>query len=88
MSSYLRRDIGIWACITSVAHVVVGFLVKHGDGAILSYFFEPGDRSRILTNSFGLANWAGLVAVVIVVGGQTVGVRLSRRPRQLVEVEP
>jgi|GEM_PF-2669157 len=68
VSSYLRRDIGIWAGVTSVAHVVLGFLVKHADGQILSYFFEAGDRSRILTNSFGLANWTGLVAMVIVVG--------------------
>lgn len=68
VSSYLRRDIGIWAGVTSVAHVVLGFLVKHADGQILSYFFESGDRSRILTSSFGLANWAGLAAVVIVIG--------------------
>lgn len=68
VSSYLRRDIGIVAAITSIVHVVFGFLVKHGDGEILSYFFAPGDRSRVLTSSFGLANWAGLFAVVIVAG--------------------
>jgi methionine sulfoxide reductase heme-binding subunit len=67
ISSYLRRDIGLWAAVTSIAHVVFGFLVKHGDGQILGYFFEPGDRSRILTNSFGLANWVGLIAAAIVI---------------------
>lgn len=68
VSSYLRRDIGIWAAITSAAHVVFGLLVEHGNGEILSYFLEPGDRSRILTNSFGLANWAGLAAALIAIG--------------------
>lgn len=64
MSSYLRRDIGIWSAIVSVAHVVFGFLVQHADGQVLSYCFEAGDASRILTNSFGLANWAGLGAAM------------------------
>ncbi len=66
VSSYLRRDVGICAAIASVVHVVFGFLVKHVDGQILSYFFETDDRSRLLTSSFGLANWAGLAAVMIV----------------------
>lgn len=68
VSTYLRRDIGIWSAGVSIAHVVFGFLAKHGDGQLLGYFFEAGDRSRILTNAFGLANWAGLAAVVIVAG--------------------
>ncbi len=45
--------------------MIFGFLTQHSEG-IVSYFFEPDDRSRILTTSFGLANWAGLAAVVIV----------------------
>jgi len=62
LSSYLARDIGLIAATISVAHVTFGFLTQHTDG-IVSYFFAPDDRSRILTTSFGLANWAGLVAV-------------------------
>lgn len=65
LSSYLARDVGMWAAIASIAHVIFGFLVQHVDG-ILGYFFYPGDRSRILTTSFGLANWTGLAAVVVV----------------------
>jgi sulfoxide reductase heme-binding subunit YedZ len=65
LSSYLTRDVGIVAATVSIAHVIFGFLVDHSDG-ILGYFFEPDDRSRILTTSFGLANWTGLAAVVIV----------------------
>ena len=68
VSGYLRRDVGIWTAIASVVHVVFGFLVKHGDGELLGFFFQPGDRSRILTNSFGLANWAGLTALLIAAG--------------------
>jgi sulfoxide reductase heme-binding subunit YedZ len=68
ISTYLRRDVGIWTAITSTVHVIFGFLVKHGDGQLLGYFFEPGDRSSVLTNSFGLANWAGLAGVLIVAG--------------------
>jgi sulfoxide reductase heme-binding subunit YedZ len=66
ISSYLRRDVGIATAITSIVHMVFGFLVKHGDGEVLGYFFQPGDRTRILTNSFGLANWTGLAAILIV----------------------
>ena len=72
VSNYLRRDAGAWAAIVSVVHVIVG-LQLHGPPAatslgerILRYFFEP-DGSP-LTNSFGLANWTGLAATVIVVG--------------------
>lgn len=68
ISSYVRRDIGIWTAITSVIHIFFGFLVKHGDGELLGYFFHTGDRSRILTNSFGLANWAGLASILIAAG--------------------
>lgn len=68
LSSYVRRDIGFFAALLSVAHVVFGFLVRHGDGQLLGYFFESGDRSRILTSSFGLANWVGLLATLVVVG--------------------
>jgi len=70
VSSYLTRDVGTWAAIVSVIHVIAGFQV-HGPPAPLGeritlYFFAP-DASP-LTNTFGLGNWTGLVATVIVVG--------------------
>ncbi len=70
VSSYLARDVGMWAAIVSVVHVIAGFFV-HGPLApfgerILYYFFAP-DGSP-LTNAFGWGNWTGLAATVIVVG--------------------
>jgi methionine sulfoxide reductase heme-binding subunit len=70
ISSYLARDVGMWAAIVSVVHVIVGFFV-HGPPApfikrILLYFFESDGTP--LTNNFGWGNWTGLAATVIVVG--------------------
>lgn len=70
ISSYLARDVGMWAAIVSVIHVIAGFFV-HGPSAplierIRFYFFAP-DGSP-LTDSFGWGNWTGLAATVIVVG--------------------
>jgi methionine sulfoxide reductase heme-binding subunit len=70
MSSYLARDVGMWAAIISVIHVIVGFFV-HGPAApiverIFFYFFATDGTP--LTNNFGWGNWTGLAATVIVVG--------------------
>jgi methionine sulfoxide reductase heme-binding subunit len=67
VSSYLRRDMGMWTVIASVAHVIFGLQV-HGTGRIggfLDYFVADGSP---LTNSFGWANWTGLAALVIALG--------------------
>jgi methionine sulfoxide reductase heme-binding subunit len=70
ISTYLARDVGMWAAIMSMVHVIAGFFV-HGPPAPLSariiyYFFAPDGRP--LTNTFGWGNWTGLAATVIVVG--------------------
>jgi sulfoxide reductase heme-binding subunit YedZ len=70
ISTYLTRDVGIWAAIVSVIHVAIGLFV-HGPPApliqrILFYFFAPNGTP--LTNDFGWGNWTGLAATVIVVG--------------------
>jgi sulfoxide reductase heme-binding subunit YedZ len=66
VSSSLRRDVGTWTAIASVVHVILGFQL-HGRGifGFLGYFVADG---RPLANSFGLGNWTGLAALVIVVG--------------------
>lgn len=68
VSNYLSRDVGTWAAIGSVVHTIFALQV-HGSGRIrdfLSFFIAP-DGSPLL-NSFGLGNWTGLGALVIVVG--------------------
>jgi sulfoxide reductase heme-binding subunit YedZ len=65
VSSYLRRDVGAWTALFSVVHVVVSLTV-HGSGQIrhfLNFFVADGSPLR---NSFGLGNWTGLAALVIV----------------------
>jgi sulfoxide reductase heme-binding subunit YedZ len=70
ISSYLARDVGMWAAIVSVIHVIAGFFV-HGPPAPLSerilFYFFASDGTP-LTNSFGWGNWTGLAATIIVVG--------------------
>jgi methionine sulfoxide reductase heme-binding subunit len=65
VNSYLRRDVGMWAAILSLVHVIIGFQghTRNAFGFI-AYFVANG---RLLTNSFGLGNWTGLAATVIVV---------------------
>jgi sulfoxide reductase heme-binding subunit YedZ len=64
-NNYLRRDLGTWTAIWSVVHVVVGFQGHSGRTfGFVDYFFADG---KPLTNSFGLGNWTGLVATVLVV---------------------
>jgi sulfoxide reductase heme-binding subunit YedZ len=71
VSSYLRRDAGIWTAIFSIVHVISAVLmhVSHGSGVISSFvhFFVAQDGAP-LTNSFGLGNWTGLAASAIVLG--------------------
>ncbi|HEV8534321.1 MAG TPA: ferric reductase-like transmembrane domain-containing protein [Candidatus Limnocylindria bacterium] len=66
VSSYLRRDVGMWTAIVSVAHVMFGLQVHGRISEFLSYFFAPKDGPWL--NSFGFGNWTGLAATVIVVG--------------------
>lgn len=71
VSSYLRRDVGAWTAIFSVVHVICAVLihVSHGRGLFASFVhFFVAEDGRALTTSFGLGNWTGLAAVVIVLG--------------------
>ena len=74
VSSYLRRDIGIWAAVAIVAHVILGV---RSMGINFYYFFIDEGRPRV--NSFGWGNWTGLVALVIVVGLLTISTDRSLR---------
>lgn len=68
VSTSLPRDAGTWAAIFSVVHVIVAlqlWKVRSGILSFLDFFVADG---RPLTSSFGLGNWTGLAATVIVVG--------------------
>jgi DMSO/TMAO reductase YedYZ heme-binding membrane subunit len=59
--------VGAWTAVFSVAHVIVSLMV-HGSGQIrhfVDFFVADGSPLR---NSFGLGNWTGLAALVIVTG--------------------
>lgn len=66
VSTYLRRDLGVWTALWSLAHVVLAFQMGHEEGMarIVAFFFVDG---KPLTNSFGWGNWTGLAATVIAV---------------------
>ncbi len=69
VSNYLSRDVGAWAVIASVVHTIF-VLQAPGSGRtrdVLAFFFLAPDGKPLL-NSFGLGNWTGLAALVIVVG--------------------
>jgi methionine sulfoxide reductase heme-binding subunit len=67
ISSYLRRDLGAWTAITSVAHVTLA-LQPHAERGMLGFLDYFVTAGRPLSNSFGLGNWTGLAALVIVAG--------------------
>jgi sulfoxide reductase heme-binding subunit YedZ len=61
----IRRDIGIWAGITGILHVVFAFGTRY-NGEILRYFFYP-DSVRPLDTPFGIANDFGLAATIMLI---------------------
>ena len=67
-STDLRRDVGIWAGVFGLAHVVTGLQV-HFAGAFWKYFVYPnGDHWIPLRHDlFGFANWSGLAAALLLV---------------------
>lgn len=68
-SSYLRRDIGIWAGALALVHVIAGIQV-HMAGKFWLYFIPSPDEHAVLPvrfDVFGLTNYAGLVATVLLV---------------------
>mgnify|MGYP000035225796 CR=1 FL=1 len=67
VSSYLRRDIGIWAGITALIHVIAGLQVHMG-GKFWLYFVYPLEQARripVRFDLFGLTNHAGLIVTLI-----------------------
>lgn len=66
----LRRDFGIWTALLAVGHTAVGLTV-HLQGRMHLYFLAPADQrlpGPLRLDGFGLANHAGLLAVLLLVG--------------------
>ncbi len=63
VSTDLRRDIGIWCGILSIAHVALGLNVHMKSWTL--YFVT--DAGSLRTDFFGLANYSGLMAMLVVV---------------------
>lgn len=67
VSINLRRDVGIWAAISSMLHILFGLQV-HLKGQILLYFFMSyGGWYIPLLNLFGISNYIGAIATLILV---------------------
>lgn len=68
-NQYLRRDVGIWAGILGLSHVAFGLQV-HMRGKFWLYFVFPADQLHLLPlryDPFGLANYTGLAATLVLV---------------------
>jgi len=67
VSTDLRRDIGIWAGLLGLAHVIVGLQV-HMRGKFWLYFLSSPDQPHVIPlryNAFGIANYTGLGSTLI-----------------------
>lgn len=68
ISMDFRRDIGIWAGIVSLFHVVIGQCVHLRGRPWLYYIYENWQQKHFLPirhDLFGLANYTGLIAAVV-----------------------
>lgn len=64
VSTHLRRDLGIWAAVTGIAHTLLGLQVHMG-GSLSRYFVLPesGDALRLDASTvFVAANYMGALA--------------------------
>ncbi len=67
VSTDLRRDIGIWAGMLGLFHTAVGLQV-HMKGNFWLYFVFPANQGRAMPiryDLFGLTNYAGLAATIL-----------------------
>ena len=65
----LRRDIGIWAGILSIAHTVIGQNVHLRGRPWLYYVYAPREHHRfpVRHDAFGFANYTGLICTLLVI---------------------
>lgn len=67
ISTDIRRDLGAWSAVISIAHVVIGLQMHFGN--MLYYFFHPpaeGSKDLVFRwDLFGFSSHTGLIATVI-----------------------
>ena len=69
LSTHLRRDIGVWAGVLALSHVVAALQV-HAGGHMLDYFVWPRETTYagiIRFDPFGVANYLGASATIALV---------------------
>ena len=69
ISTDWRRDVGIWAALFGLAHLIIGLNV-HAPGRMRTYFIYPAEQNRsfpLRLDSFGWANHLGLLAGLLLV---------------------
>jgi sulfoxide reductase heme-binding subunit YedZ len=68
ISTDLRRDLGIWCAVLSLAHFMFGWNV-HMQNRLDYFFREAGAAPTFVprTDLFGFANYTGLIAILIVI---------------------
>ena len=66
-SNDLRRDVALWSALAGALHVVFA-LQHHLGGSMPRYFFENGTVAigALATTAFGVSNWLGLGALLLV----------------------
>jgi methionine sulfoxide reductase heme-binding subunit len=69
VSTDLRRDVGIWAGLLGLLHTILGLQVHMGGKFWLYFLFPPDQRffSPLRYDAFGLANYMGLIAVIVLI---------------------
>ena len=68
VSTDIRRDVGIWCGLTGLAHLIIGIQVHMGN--IWLYFVkavQSNDSYKLRSDLFGFSNYAGLIAVLLLV---------------------
>lgn len=67
VSTDIRRDVGIWAALIAIAHVVLGLQV-HLRGKMWEYFVRPVKGTLLpRIDPFGAANYSGVVATLLLI---------------------
>jgi len=67
LSSYFRRDLGIYGGLLAVVHSIAGLFV-HMRGNMWTYFLNKSEQGySIRLDDFGLANYIGVISALLII---------------------